>query len=153
MSIYPQTSFAEMFCADWEHNRIYLSHMGEMNIDLVKGKPTLFTKPLPWIDTDAPTIAVGCFKAGEAVFVDLAPGLDDTFTLILAPVSMVSPDVEDKMTDSVRGWFEPPMAVADFLANYSMLGGTHHSVLTYGDVTEELIRFGQLMGWNVAVLE
>ena len=33
-SAYPATSFAEMFCPDWKGNRVFLSHMGEMNVAL-----------------------------------------------------------------------------------------------------------------------
>jgi L-arabinose isomerase len=107
---------------------------------------------MPWLDAGAPTFAVGRFKAGEAVFVDLAPGPDDTFTLIVVPVKIQAVEGTDRMSDSVRGWFQPPMPVAEFLAEYSMTGGTHHAALVYGEVSEDLIRFGELMDWNVVFL-
>ncbi|MCL5072340.1 MAG: hypothetical protein M1308_15845, partial [Actinobacteria bacterium] len=37
MSVYPETSFTEMFCPDWKENLILLSHMGELNISLGSG--------------------------------------------------------------------------------------------------------------------
>jgi L-arabinose isomerase len=40
-SVYPETSFTEMFCPDWEHGTVYLSHIGELNWRLVTGKPPL----------------------------------------------------------------------------------------------------------------
>ena len=46
----------------------------------------------------------------------------------------------------------PKTHVADFLAAYSRAGGTHHSALVYGDVCDELARFGRIMGWRVTEL-
>ena len=31
---FPETSFTEMFCPDWKNNRIFTSHMGEINPDI-----------------------------------------------------------------------------------------------------------------------
>ena len=45
------------------------------------------------------------------------------------------------------------MPIADFLAEYSCLGGTHHSALVYGDVAEHIVRFGELMDWYTVVLD
>ena len=35
---FPETSFTEMFCPDWEHNAVFLSHMGEVNPRLLSGR-------------------------------------------------------------------------------------------------------------------
>ena len=151
-SMHPETSFTEMFCADWQGDSIFINHMGEMNVSLADGAAVLMTKDMPFLKVGAPAIAIGRFKPGGAVLVNLAPGPDDSFTLILAPVAMLGVEGEDNMTDLIRGWFRPAMPVADFLESYSRLGGTHHSALVYGDATEDLARFGELMGWDVAVL-
>ncbi len=151
-STFPETTFTEMFAADWEGDSIFLNHMGEMNIALAEPTPILMTKDLPFLKTGAPALAIGRFKGGEAVFLNLAPGPEDTFTLIITPVTMLGVEGEDKQTDLIRGWFRPSMPVSDFLESYSRLGGTHHSALVYGDVTDDLARFGELMGWEVAVL-
>lgn len=152
LSQFPDTSFTEMFCADWEGESIFINHMGEMNVALADGACTLMTKDMPFLKVGAPAVAVGRFRAGEAVFVNLAPGPENTFTLIIAPVEMLGVQGEDKMTDLIRGWFRPTMPVAEFLESYSQLGGTHHSALVYGDATEDIALFGTLMGWDVAVL-
>jgi len=151
-SSYPETTFTEMFCPDWENDAIFLSHMGEMNLDLCEGKPTLMKKSLPWVNTCDPVLAVGRFRAGKAAFVDLAPGPDDTYDLIIAPVQVVGAKGKDTMEDTVRGWIRPELPLPDFLEDYSRLGGTHHAALVYGNVTEDLLRFAQIMGWNAAVL-
>lgn len=148
---YPAT-FTEMFCPDWEHNGVFLSHMGEMNLDLAAGKPRLVVKPFPWTDAADPVVALARFRGGKAVLANLAPGPDDSYSFVLAPVTMLDVTGEDRMTDEIHGWFQPPMAVADFLAAYSRAGGTHHSALVYGDVCDELARFGRIMGWRVTEL-
>ncbi|MGC8861225.1 MAG: L-arabinose isomerase family protein [Armatimonadota bacterium] len=151
-SVYPDTTFTEMFCPDWRLDRIYLSHMGEMNVNLADAKPTLKEMPFPWTDAEDPVVAVGRFRAGKAVLVDLAPGPGDLFTLIAAPVSMSEVTGPDNMEGSIHGWFAPDMPIADFLADYSAVGGTHHAALVYGDVAPEIVRFGEMMGWRTVVL-
>ena len=147
-SVYPATTFTEMFCPDWEGNRVYLSHMGEMNVDLAAGKPVFKETPFPWTDADDPVIAVGRFRGGEAVLVDLAPGPDGEFLLIVAPVNIIDVTGDDTMSGSIHGWFEPRMPVAEFLADYSRIGGTHHCALVYGDVARDILCFGEMMGWT-----
>ncbi|MHB1457854.1 MAG: L-arabinose isomerase family protein [Armatimonadota bacterium] len=151
-SMWPETTFTEMFCADWESESIYLSHMGEFNINLADGKAQLLDKNLAFLETGSMAMAVGRLKPGSAVLVNLAPGPDNTYTLILAPIEMLGVDGEDRMQESIRGWFRPLMPIADFLTEYSYAGGTHHSALVYGDVGEILARFGDIMGWDVVVL-
>lgn len=152
-SVYPGTTFTEIFCPDWESNRIFVSHMGEFNLTLSAEKPVLVQTPFPWTDADDPVVAFGRFRGGKAVLVNLAPGPDDEFGLVVAPVTMVDVQGEDKQAESVHGWFEPPSPVADFLEEYSRVGGTHHSALVYGELAEDIARFGHLMGWDVTVLE
>lgn len=149
---FPETTFTEMFCPDWAGERIFLNHMGEMNIALTAGKPLLREMDFPWTDAENPVFAVGRFRAGDAVLVNLAPGTNDTYTLLVAPVTMQDVEGEDRMAQMVHGWFRPALPIADFLAAYSRAGGTHHSALVYGDVAETVMRFGALMGWRVVEL-
>jgi L-arabinose isomerase len=108
---------------------------------------------MPWVDADPPVFAIGRFRGGKAVFVNLAPGTENTYTLILAPIEMLDVQGEDRMSDSIRGWFRPGMPVAEFLTEYSLLGGTHHAALVYGEVLDDLARFGRMMNWDIAVVE
>ncbi|MGQ9455818.1 MAG: hypothetical protein ACUVRS_03330 [Armatimonadota bacterium] len=105
--------------------------------------------PFPWTDAQNPVVVAGRLKPGEAVLVDLAPTSSGTFTLIASSVRMADVQGSDSMRDLIRGWFEPPMPIADFLAEHSRAGGTHHAALVYGDVMQEIVRFGEMMGWNV----
>ena len=151
-SVFPETSFTEMFCPDWKNGTVFMSHMGEMNCDLTAEKATLTEKKWKFSDADAPAVAIGRFKSGEAVLANLAPGPDGAFTLILAPVSMIDPASRDEHVESVRGWMRPSIPLNAFLAEYSIAGGTHHSALVYGERIEQLVNFAVLMGWNYAVI-
>ena len=151
-SVHPQTTFTEMFCPDWAGERILVSHMGEMNVDLCAAQPRLREMPFPWTDAENPVFAVGRFREGRAVLVNLAPVSEDAYTLIVAPCTVLEVEGEDRHADLIHGWFRPEMPVADFLAAFSRAGGTHHSALVYGDVASEVAKFGRLMGWNVVVL-
>lgn len=150
---WPDTTFTEMFCPDWDGNTIFVSHMGEMNTNLTDGKPRLIAKPLPWIAVGTPCLAVGRFRGGPATFADLAPAPGGTYRLLAARVEMLAVEGEDRHADAVRGWFRPPGSVADFLAAYSRDGGTHHAALIYGDVSQELSKLACLMGWDRGLRE
>jgi L-arabinose isomerase len=145
----PDVSFIEMFCPDWEGNCIFLSHMGEMNISLTSEKPVLMEKDLPFLGVNNPAIAFGRFKHGDAVLVNLAPSHEETYKLIVSPVKMLEVKGKDKLEDSIHGWFRADVAVNDFLKEFSIAGGTHHSAIVYGDFLTEIISFGKIMGWNV----
>ena len=149
LSCYPETTFTEMFCPDWAGNTIFLSHMGEVNSDLLVGTPSLIEKPFPWTDARDPVCPVGCMKAGPALLADLAPSGAEHYTLILSSGTMVDGGPTDQMSDTVHGWFRPSLPVHEFLASYSRYGGTHHCALVYGDVAQSLRGFGEMMGWGV----
>ena len=82
------------------------------------------------------------------MFVNLAPMPGNCYRLIVAPVEMLTVKGKDRSVHSVHGWFKPPMKVADFLAEYSRLGGTHHAALVYGGDIRVLIGFAKFMGWE-----
>lgn len=151
MRVYPQTTFTEMFCPDWKGNRVFLSHMGEVNLDLIAGRPKLVEKPWKFTDTPDPLVAVGRLKPGRAVFVNLAPMPGGRFRLIVAPGAMQDAK-HDKFSGSVRGWFAPRSSLAEFLAAYSAAGGTHHAALVYGKAEATLRSFGAFMDWETLEL-
>ena len=151
-SVYSHVTFAEMFCPDWANESIFLSHMGEMNINLIEGTPRLVQKQYAFIDSADPVMAIGRFKAGHGVWVNLAPGPADSFVLILAAVEVLSVQGEDAMADTIHGWIRPASSVSDFLTAYSRSGGTHHAALVYGDVLDEIRAFGDMMSWKTVIL-
>lgn len=147
----PETSFSEMFCPDWEHDTLFLSHMGEMNYRLVEGKASLLHKDYGYSDTGEPVFVCGRFKPGDFVLVNLAP-VSGGYRLILSPCAMLPVKGKDNMTDSVHGWFKPPVGVREFLKAYSEAGGTHHLAVSYGESVDKLVSFGRMMGFQTQVI-
>ncbi len=95
-----ETTFTEIFCPDWKGGNLFLSHMGEISPTVADGKARLFTRPFflkGALDTALLTCAV---TPGPAVFVNLAPGPDDSFSLIIAPVEVQSED--EKLDPAMR---------------------------------------------------
>jgi L-arabinose isomerase len=144
-------TFTEIFCPDWTGNSLFLSHMGEISHSVADKRPRVFAKPA--FDRKSKTTAVltCAVKPGPAVFVNLAPGPKNTFSLIVAPVDVLpeGEDLHPKMHDTVRAWIRPGQPIADFLEKYSRAGGTHHSALVLGDRTDAVAMFGERMNVNV----
>jgi L-arabinose isomerase len=146
------TSFTEMFCPDWQGNAVFLSHMGEFNPALAAAKPRLFEKPYPFSETHNPASLTCAPRPGPATLVNLAPGPDESFRLIIAPVEVLGDATDPGMRDSMRGWIRSPLPVAPFLEAYSQLGGTHHSALMLGHHTEALLAFARMTGMEGCVI-
>ncbi len=147
--VFPQVSFTEMFCPDWKNDRIFTSHMGEINLNLCSAKPLLHETKYALSDTGAPVIATGCFKGGHAALVNLAPGPDGSFTLITARIGWE--DRPGPSPESNSGWFKPEgCGIREFLKRYSLLGGTHHLATVYAPEMDVLQNWACLMGWKYA---
>jgi len=147
------TSFTEIFCPDWKHNVLFLSHMGEVNPDLLAGTPELVEKPFPFTPAHNPAMIAGAFRPGAATLVNLVPGPDDRFSLVLAPVEMLPEPRGAGFAGQVRGWLRPALPVAAFLERYSMAGGTHHSALVYGhNRLEPLQAFARFQNWSCEII-
>ncbi len=151
LDLYPETSFIETFCPGWEHDNLLISHMGEMNLALTADKPELIAYESSFVNQ--PTIkGCGCFKPGKALFINLAPTSDDTFKLIIAPITVEAVGEDDMMDDTVRGWIKPQIPLNDFLEKYSLAGGTHHQAMVYDADIDIIVKFAQMMQWEIVVL-
>jgi len=152
ISVYPNTTFTEMFCPDWEQNVILLSHMGESNPRLAQWKPLLADTPFNYNSCGDTVAMYNCLRPGKVVLANLAP-MEDHFTLILTEAEMLNEGLERGIyRHSTQGWFKPCKPLPQFLKEYSMAGGTHHSALVYDANIEELKAFGEMMGFEVAVI-
>jgi L-arabinose isomerase len=141
-------TFSEMFCPNWSENSIFLSHMGEMNVSLAAETVQLKEKPWTYSDAETAIYPSACYMKGEAAIVNLAPGADDRFSLIVSPITMVEEKDKSIMQGKVRGWFKPRIPLSDFLKRYSEEGGTHHIAIVYGDPVDTLKTFARIMQWN-----
>ena len=140
------TTFTEIFCPDWKGNSLFISHMGELNPELAEDRARLVERPFPFTEARNPAILTCALQQGPAVFVNLVPGPNDSFDLIVAPVDILGDATSTEMTATVRGWIRPACGVAPFLEAYSRHGGTHHSALVLGDCTDALCAFASFAG-------
>jgi L-arabinose isomerase len=147
-----KTTFTEIFCPDWEGGSLFLSHMGEINPAVAAEKPRLCEKDFPWGEALNPAVITCAPAAGPAVLVNLAPGPDDTFGLIVAPVTVLGDATNETLKDSVRGWIRPSGSLEEFLEVYSRHGGTHHSALVTGEKAEAVGAFGRFVGIDVVMV-
>ncbi len=145
-SAFGRTTFTEIFCPDWKHNALFLSHMGEINPEVSVKKPLLCEKEFPWTEALNPAILACAPAPGLATFVNIAPGPDDSFRLILCPVDVLEDSTNPAFRTWVRGWIRPRCSVPTFLEEYSRAGGTHHSALILGEWTEALSAFARFAG-------
>ncbi len=145
---YPNTTFTEMFCPDWEQDVLLMSHMGESNPNLAQWKPIIRN-----VKSGNGNVGMySCGRAGEVCLVNLAP-MNDSFTLILCPGKMLDVGLERGVYRySTQGWYKPNKKLPEFLKEYSLHGGTHHSAMVYDVLVEELEAFGTMMGFDVVVI-
>ena len=146
LKTYEGATFAEIFCPDWKNNSLLISHMGEYNLALVKGKPGM--KKINFIygeNTLDPVVSYGCYRAGEAVFINLFKA-EDGYKLLISPIEML--DVPERAFEfKVRGWFTPrTMSIDSFLEDLSRAGATHHSAIIYGSTVREMEFFASILG-------
>lgn len=147
MNVSNKVSFIEMFCPDWKENMIFISHMGEMNTALAATKPKYMIKPMKYADDDTAWLC-GTYKEGKATLVDLIPTGKNKFRVVTSSVEMKTPECDKFRGDTTCGWFKPEKSVADFLSDYSSLGGTHHLMLIYGDMKKTAETFAKLNGFE-----
>ncbi len=149
---YKDATFAEIFCPDWRGGRLFISHMGEFNNDLVAKKPEM--KQLRFIygrNAKDPVVGYGCYKPGKAVYVNVCRDAEK-YNLVIAPIEMLDAPGE-VYQGKVRGWFKPNVSTAEFLESLSRAGATHHSSIIYGATEEEMIYFAELLGLNPIVIK
>ncbi|QEN09173.1 hypothetical protein EXM22_14730 [Oceanispirochaeta crateris] len=152
LSINKETTFTEMFCPDWKDNRIFLSHMGEINPRICKEKATLAAKPYTYSSGLQPLYITGECRKGEVLLLNLIPMLNRSYRLLVCPMRMEESDTTT-FEKNVRGWIKPKIRIDEFLTKYSLFGGTHHSVLCYDESITSMKTFGEQMGWEVIIIE
>lgn len=154
LSVFPETTFTEMFCPDWDTNSVFLSHMGEFNFAVSAQVPVLHNLAFPYTSAADPVVAYGTLKPGPAVLANFSPIGDAKFRMILSEGTVLPVEGPNAMDQLMNGWFRPDLPLDDFLEKFSEHGGIHHSALIYGDgsVIEVLRAAGNLLNVEVVVL-
>ncbi len=130
------TTFTEMFCPDWAGGSVFMSHMGECGLHMSDEPPALVEKRYDFSDVGNPAIAIPRVRPGEATLVNIAPGPDDSFSLIAARVEVLDRGPVAGFPEVPHFWIRPLDAdLREFLRHYSEVGGTHHLALCLGDET------------------
>lgn len=142
-----QVTFCEMFCPDWAEHWILMTHMGECNLGLAAATPTLVEQPFAFGQLRNPVVPVFTLPAGAATLVNLAPGPNGGFGLIAAPVRVLARPVEPGIPYSPHFWIRPGGEnLPEFLEEFSEHGGTHHSVLVYGEQVPVMRYMARMLG-------
>lgn len=139
-------NFVEMFTTDYENNRILMSHMGESNLKMARDrrKIKLVKKEMTLIK---PGLATAMFlfplKPGDVTFFNIALAEDGRFRFIVTEGRILDKPLF-KALNSPHFLLKVPGNIENFLTQYSLLGGTHHLAMTYGDRKEELRFFSEI---------
>ena len=152
LRVFPNTSFSEMFCPDWKGGSVFLSHMGEFNYNICTGKPRLTEKDFPFTSAENPTVAYGTYMPGKAVYINILPNGSGRYTLLIASGEILPVCGENKMAESVNGWFKPLTQLEEFLEKFSQFGGTHHGIICYDDCVDALIDFADEMKFEWVII-
>jgi L-arabinose isomerase len=151
---YGPTTFTEMFCPDWSGGTIFMSHMGECNPALAKAKPKLVEMEYAYGPVDNPGFLVFPLQPGPAALVNIAPGPNDSMTLVATDVQIADREMGAAMPKLPHFWIAPPRGdVAGFLETYSRAGGTHHLALTLNSSTTSLRTLADIMKWNFILID
>ena len=152
LKAYPETSFVEIFCPDWNNNMVFLSHMGEMNYRVADMRPCISRADGKFTQINYPYVGYTRMKSGNGIYVNISRD-EDGYQMLLAPAKMLPVD-NDNFTDSMRGWMRPETCAttAEFLEKLSRNGATHHSIFVYGATVSELEYFARLCNMKCVVI-
>lgn len=140
-----KANFVEMFTTDYKNSLILMNHMGESNPKMAKRNlPIRIVQDNLTLSNCLPTAILSfTLEPGDVTLVNLKISSGRKLEFILtkgeildrAPFSDIS---------SPHFIFKPKMEVEDFLTQYSLSGGTHHSALCYGDFSQEIRYFSKI---------
>ncbi|HON06255.1 MAG TPA: hypothetical protein PLB98_07800 [bacterium] len=140
--------FTEMFSTDYKNNRIFMSHMGESNLLMAKNPEEIkLIKKDMSISCANTSTAMFLFqlKPGNITLFNLAPCGENGFRMITTngyiEDTKLFPDITaPHFLLRING------DVRKFLTDYSLLGGTHHLAMAYGDFTDDIRMLSDILG-------
>ncbi len=152
LSAYPETSFVEIFCPDWNNNMVFLSHMGEINYRIADAKPCISRAGGKFTQSEFPYVGYTRMKPGNGVYVNISRD-SDGYQMLIAEAEILPIDNDD-FKNSIRGWMRPKNSAttSEFLEKLSINGATHHSSFVYGATVLELEYFARLCNMKCVVI-
>jgi len=142
-----RANFVEMFTTDYKNDCILMNHMGESNPQMAKrGFPIRMVQDNLPLSNCLPTVVLSfTLEPGEVTLLNLRISSEKKLGLILTKGEILDrPPLMD--ISSPHFIFRPKMRVEEFLTQYSLYGGTHHSALCYGDFSREIRYFSKITG-------
>ena len=144
----PPATFCEIFTIDFRGNSLFMSHMGEANVDMARKdrKVRLAARPTPITRTRGRQLAlVTSIEPGPATLCALTLGPRGRWRLVTAAVKVLDfGPLDDMPVPHFK--ISPNGDVRDFLTAYAKAGGPHHSALCFGDARPRLKIAADLMG-------
>jgi len=129
----PAATFTEMFCPDFRGNTIFMSHMGEISPAFaLQERPPLIEKDYAF-GKGRPAVLLPTVAPGPATLLNLAPVPEGRLRIIASFVEIPKYGRQPGL-DAPHFRIRPLGKIADFLATYSELGGTHHCAIARGDL-------------------
>lgn len=140
-------NFVEMFTTDYKNNRIFFSHMGETNLNMAKNKNTIeiIQKDMSIVKKGLKTLVFKFqMKPGKITIFNIAPEKTSFKFIVSTGKILDMPLFKDII--SPHFVLKLDKKIEDFLTEYSLLGGTHHLAMAYGDRREEIKMLSEIMG-------
>ena len=123
--------------------------MGESNPRFAQWKPLLSNMRFRYNSCGDTVSMFNCYRPGKVVYVNLSP-MNDHYNLIITQGELLDAGLEDgAYRRNTQGWFKPCKPLDQFLEEFSMAGGTHHSAMIYDADIAEIRTFGKMMGFHV----
>jgi L-arabinose isomerase len=141
-------NFTEMYMMDFEKDAICFCHAGEGNWATHRAdiKPRLIDRYLGEGGLDNPPTIMFTPRVGRSTLTSLAPMSGEHFRLVAAPGEIL-PKSDLKGCEMPYIFWRPDSGVTTCIENWLRAGGTHHEVISLGDVADRWKMLCDL--WNV----
>ncbi len=142
--LFEEATFTEMFCMDFEHEEILMSHYAESNWRMARAdRPVRVVRREGWVGSGGPSAALAhSLEPGEATLLNLTIGPEGA-QVIIAEAEITDFALPDLPTPHFKIALELP--IAGFLNNYTQAGGSHHLALAYGRGTTQVLKLARLL--------
>lgn len=142
-----KANFVEMFTTDYKNNCIFMNHMGESNPQMAKRNfPIRMIQDDLTLSSCLPTAILSfTLEPGEVTLLNLRVSSEKKLEFIFTQGEVVDkPPL--KNIPSPHFTFKPQIKIEEFLTQYSLCGGTHHSALCYGNLSEKIKYVSEISG-------
>ena len=143
-----EANFTEMFSMDFGGGTVLLSHMGEGNWRMARTDcpVDLRADPFDLVPLRLDPVALRfSLRPGPVTLFSLTTGQNGRLRFVSTEGEIVDEPPIPRLT-VVHGKFRPAQPLQNFLAAWSMAGGSHHQGMAYGHLTGAISKLAQFMG-------